>query len=372
MNKILGICNLHDSPSLGQLTKTRPLGSLSFLSRYGLMDFTLSNFSNSDINRIVILTEFNSTAVHNHTRQGDVWINNTKTGFLRIVVNEKMLDTPKFNTDIANLEANYSVIQESNPDLIVVAPTFFLMTFDFRKMIEAHENSGAEVTCLYTKIANAKKNYLNCDIFDINNKEDITNTRVNVGEKAKENISLETFVFTREAFEKLLVLSHKVSSVYGIRKMVNFMVNHQLINAKGYNYEGFVVPILSSQDYVEQSFNLLAYENRQKLFLENWPIYTTTHNTPPSLYGDKAKVKNSFVANGSIIRGSVENCIIFRDVVVEEGAVLKNCILFTKTHIGKDTQMSYVVTDKNVDISEVKSLAGTKDKALFIKQGEKI
>ena len=81
MNKILGICNLHDSPSLGQLTKTRPLGALSFLSRYGLMDFTLSNFSNSDINRIVILTEFNSTAVHNHTRQGDVWINNTKTRF---------------------------------------------------------------------------------------------------------------------------------------------------------------------------------------------------------------------------------------------------------------------------------------------------
>ena len=43
MNKILGICNLHDSPSLGQLTKNRPLGALSFLSRYGLMDFTLSN-----------------------------------------------------------------------------------------------------------------------------------------------------------------------------------------------------------------------------------------------------------------------------------------------------------------------------------------
>ena len=372
MNKILGICNLHDSPSLGQLTKTRPLGALSFLSRYGLMDFTLSNFSNSDINRIVILTEFNSTAVHNHTRQGDVWINNTKTGFLRIIVNEKMLDTPKFNTDIANIEANYAVIQESNPDIIIVAPTFFLMSFDFRKMIEEHENSGVDVTCLYTKIANAKKNYINCDIFDINSKNDVTNCRVNNGEMNKANISLETFIFTREAFDRMLLLSHRVSSVYGIRKMVGFMINHELVSAKGYHYEGFVVPILSSQDYVEQSFNLLAYENRQKLFLEDWPIYTTTHNTPPSLYGKDASVKNSFVANGSIIRGKVENSIIFRDVVIEEGAVVKNCILFTKTHIGKDTNMSYVVTDKNVDISEVKSLHGTKDKALFVKQGEKI
>ena len=372
MNRVLGICNLHDSPSLGQLTKSRPLGALSFLSRYGLMDFTLSNFSNSDINRIVILAEFNSTAVHNHTRQGDVWINNTKTGFLRIVVNEKMLDTPKFNTDIANIEANYSVIQESNPDYIIVAPTFFLMSFDFRKMIEEHQNSGAEVTCLYTKINNAKKHYLNCDVFDVDKNNNITNSRINVGETTKANISLETFIFNRDVFDNLLALSHKVSSVYSIRRMVGFMANHKLINVKGYLYEGFVVPILSSQDYVEKSFELLSYEERQKLFLEDWPIYTTTHNTPPTLYGEHASVKNSFVANGSIIKGKVENSIIFRDVVIEEGAVVKNCILFTKTHVGKGVDMEYVVTDKNVDISEVKSLHGTKAKALFIKHGEKI
>ena len=138
MNKVLGICNLHDSPSLGKLTKTRPLGALSFLSRYGLMDFTLSNFSNSEIDRVVILTESNASAVSSHTLEGNVWINNTKTGFLRSVMNEKMIDSPKFNTDVLNIEAHYSIIDEVNPEYIVVAPTFFLMSLDFRKVIEAH------------------------------------------------------------------------------------------------------------------------------------------------------------------------------------------------------------------------------------------
>ena len=167
MNKILGICNLHDTPSLGPITKNRPIGAVSFLSRYGLMDFTLSNFSNSGIDKIAILTESNSTSVLSHTLDGNIWINNTKTGFLRILVNEQMIESPKFNTDIANMEKHYGILEEVDPDYVIVAPRFFLMSFDFRKMLEFHEETGAEITCLYTPITRGKKEYLNCDILDI-------------------------------------------------------------------------------------------------------------------------------------------------------------------------------------------------------------
>ena len=370
MAKILGICNLHDTPSLGQLTKNRPLGALSFLSRFGLMDFTLSNFSNSGIDRIVILTESNTSAVLSHTQQGNIWINNTRTGFIRVCVNEKMIESPKFNTDIANMESHYSIIEDENPDYVIVAPTFFLMSFDFREMIEFHEEHGAEVTMLYTKIRNGKKQYLNCDTLEIAKNNVVTHTRANVGEDDKQNISLETYIFNRDAFDKILAMSHKVSSLYGFRRTLGYAINHHRMVVYAYEYKGYVVPILSSADYVNKSFELLAYENRQKLFLENWPIYTTTHNTPPALYGEHAKVKNSFVANGAIIKGEVENSIISRDVIVEEGAVVKNCILFTQSHIGKDAHLEYVLTDKNVKVLEVKKLSGNKDKVLVIKQGE--
>ena len=372
MNKVLGICNLHDSPSLGQLTKNRPLGSLSFLSRYALMDFTLSNFSNSGIDRILILTENNLSAVLNHTQQGNVWINNTKTGFLRIAMNEKLIEASKFNTDIANIEAHYSIIEDSNPDIIVVAPTFFLYSFDFRKMIEFHEESGAEITCLYVKTTKGDKEYINCDSLDIEKNQIINHSKTNVGEEKNQNISLETFVFTREAFDKVLTLSHKVSSMYGLRKCISYAINRHRFIAKAFRFEGYVVPILTYNDYVNKSFDLLAYANRQKLFFPDWPIYTTTHNTPPALYGKNASVKNSFVANGSIIKGTVENSIISRDVIIEEGAVVKDCIIFTKTQIGKDAKLQYVLADKNVKVVEVKELQGKKNDAMFIRQGEKI
>ena len=372
MNRVLGICNLHDSPSLGQLTKNRPLGALTFLSRYALMDFTLSNFSNSGIDRVMILTENNMAAVSSHTQQGHVWINNTKTGYMRVVMNEKLIDSSKFNTDIANIESHYVIVRDANPEYIIVAPTFFLMSFDFRKIVEFHEENGAQITCLYVKTKNGKKEFLNCDSLEIAKNHVITNSKANVGDENNQNISLEAFVFTRKAFDEILELSHQVSSLYNLRKMISFVINHHRMVVHAYEFKGYVVPILSANDYVNKSFELLAYENRQKLFLEDWPIYTTTHNTPPALYGPNAKVKNCIVGNGAIVKGKVENSVISRDVVIEEGAVIKNCILFSKTHVGENVQMEYVLADKGVQIEETKKLEGEKDKVFIIKQGERI
>lgn len=372
MNKVLGICNLHDSPSLGKLTKTRPLGALTFLSRFGLMDFTLSNFSNSEIDRVIILTESNASAVTNHTVQGNVWINNTRTGFLKILMNEKLIESPKFNTDIKNIEAHYSVIEDIDPEYIVVAPTFFLMSIDFRKVIEAHEESGAEATLVYLKTTKEKSGYMNCDSLTIEKNRVISHVDTVVKETKGQNISLETFVFTRESFGKTIAVASKVSALYGIRKALNYAINHHRLIVNAYRYDGYVVPILSSQDYINRSFDLLAYENRAKLFDENWPIYTTTHNTPPAFYGEKASVMNSIIGNGAIIKGTVENSVISRDVVIEEGAVVRNCILFTQTHVGKDTKLEYVLTDKSVNIKEVKELKGKKDEVLYVKQGENV
>ena len=83
-------------------------------------------------------------------------------------------------------------------------------------------------------------------------------------------------------------------------------------------------------------------------------------------------VMNSIVGNGAVIKGTVENSIISRDVVVEEGAVVRNCILFTQTYVGKNKTLEYVLTDKNVKVLEVKELKGKKDDVLYVKQGETV
>ena len=128
--------------------------------------------------------------------------------------------------------------------------------------------------------------------------------------------------------------------------------------------------LLTVENYVKYSFEMLNYSKRSLLFNPDWPIYTTSHNTPPALYGENAVVSNCFIANGSIIKGTVKNSVISRDVVIEEGAVVENCILFTKTKVGKDAVVRNVVTDKQAKIITSKNVCGDPDNMMFVDFGE--
>ena len=370
MAKVLGFCNLHDAPRLGKLTEKRPIGTVSFLGRYGLMDFALSNFSNSGIDRIDILVDRCLHSVVSHVRDGSIWINNTKTGGQRLFYNENS-PSHKFNTDINNLLANRLHFEDQNADYVIFAPAFFLMSIDFRPYLEKHIESGREISLIYKKTKNGKEDFLNCDTVKVE-KGLVKDFAINTGSAKETNISLEIFIFNYQTLVALVNKTREISTMFNIRDLVNYCATNKLYEVNAFSFDGYVASILTFDDFVNVSMDLLSYENRKQLFKEDWPIYTTTHNTPPTQYGPKAVVTNSFVANGSRIKGTVINSVISRDVIVEEGAVVKNCILFSGTKVGKNSKLEYVVADKNVKIREVKEVVGEEDHYTYISFGANI
>lgn len=372
MNRVLGICNLHDGPHLGKLTANRPLGTVTVLGRYGIMDFALSNFSNSEIDKVCILVDEHIEAVRDHTGNGQVWVTNTKTGFQKIIFNEKAVSQPKFNTDIMNVLENYDVMKDISVDYIVVAPPFFLMNVDFREMVQKHIESGKEISILYKKVAGDEvKEFTNCDTINVKNGL-AEKFGMNNGEGKKENISLETFIFNKEKFFEIVAMTKSVSAIYSLRKMVAYLASNSLVEVNAIEFKDYVVPFLSFDGFVKNSMKLLNQEECAKLLKKDWQVYTTVHSTPPVLYGPNAEVKNSYISNGSIIDGVVENSILSRDVTVKKGAVVKNCILFTRTVIGEGNVVENIVSDKRAKIVQEKEVKGTKDSYLYINYGAKI
>ena len=371
MKKIIGICNLHDDPHLGLLTQNRPCGAVTFLGRYGLIDFTLSNFSNSGIDKVYVLVKSGILQMRNHIGNGSIWTNNTRTGFINLLINENGLFSPKFNTDIANIRLNLP-LDEIDFEYAVIAPSFMLASIDYRPIIDKHAESGADITIVYSHLELTDEEFINCDRLRINKENRVTKIDTNFGKTNEANISLESFIITKKALKRILQESPKVSELYNLRNMISYYINENLIDVRAYEFKGFVVPMLDFEHYVKHSLNLLNYHIRNQLFLENWPIYTTTHNTPPAQYGPNAEVRNSFVANGSRIKGKVINSVISRDVVVEEGAVVENCILFSGTKVGKNSKLKYLVADKNVRIKEVKEVVGEEDHYTYISFGANI
>lgn len=369
MNRVLGICNLHDCPRLGRLTSKRSLGSVTFLGRYGLMDFALSNFSNSGIDKVCILADKYFHTIRNHVKSGNAWINNTKTGFERILYNEKQFSSAKFNTDINNVLYNKGIVDEIDFDYVIIAAPFFLASMDFRPLLKQHIDSGKEISAIYTHINNGDEDYYQCDSLEIK-KGVVKNVTINQCNKKEHDISLETFIVNRAAFEKLTALSREVSSLFTFRKMIEYVNSKGMFDVGAIEFKGYVLPILSFETYVRNSLGLLNYSNRSQLFLPDWPIHTVSHNTPPALYGPNADVSHSFIANGCNIQGTVKNSILSRDVTVEEGAVVENCILFTKTKVGKGITVKNVVTDKQAKIINSNEVTGDDGEIMFVDFGE--
>lgn len=370
MKKALGIVNLHSNPSLDKLTENRPLGVVTFLGRYGLIDLSLSNFTNSDINKIEVLVEYGLDSVRSHIQNGTAWISNTKTGYLRSVINEHQFGDKKHNTDVANIIQNipYDVFDE---DYIVVASPQYLMNLDYRDVLRKHGESNADITIVYAHTSKVK-DFVGADFLKVEKDGRITKFLDKITAKTAD-VSVESYVFSKDAFFKMLEFSKEISNTKTtIRNIVELFTNNKVVKVCGYKLQNEVFPILSLNQYVEQSFKMLDQKYWDLLFPREWPIYTTTHNTPPTLYGEKADISNSIIANGAIVNGKVKNSILSRDVLVDEGASIVDCILFSRTEIGENVHLSRVLTDKNVKIKTVKKLSGDNKNYLLIAKGAKI
>jgi glucose-1-phosphate adenylyltransferase len=370
MPKVMGYCNLHGARSLGPLTESRPLASTSFLGRYALMDFTLSNFSNSGIDRVGILIESQPRSIMKHLGSTNVFNTNTKLGFEQVMYNEKQANNPLYNHDLNNIKANDWILLESKPDVIVIAPSDILYTLNFQPIIKEHLEKKEKLTILYTRIKNGKTHFLDGDQVTLNQGR-VNNLTRNQGLKDDIDVSMDTFIFSKDFFQNILELGPSLSATYGIKEVIRFLLNQNGDTFNGYRYTGYVRSFYGLSLYYDFSMELLLEENRNKLFSADWPIYTISHNTPPSQFGPQAKVKNSMIANGARIDGTVVNSIISRNVHIAEGAYVENAIIFTDTQIGKDVTITRAVIDKYVRIEKTKTLAG-KETPLYIKQGEKL
>ena len=365
--RILGFCNLHTSPLIPNLNDKRALGTVTFLGRFAIMDFTLSNFTNSLIDTVCILAHRFPHSVLGHIQSGGVWTMNTKIGFENIFFNESSLSRPSWNTDINNILANWNQIKDiqNRFDYIVIAPTHYLSSMDFRPIIDQHINNNSKITAVYVPIHDGKTNFTKSTLITLNKDLSVKSFKRNSKLKDDILVSLDTFVISCDVFIDLITKSQKINKTFSIADMIIYMMKNEGLKIDTYRFEHYVIPIMSLKDYVNNSFNLLKFENRRKLFRHEWPIYTRTHDTPPAKYLDNANVKDSIVSNGCIINGRVEHSILSRNVVVSKGAVVLNSIIFTDSIIDQNCKVNHIITEKNVSITE--NVEGNEDAPVFIK-----
>ena len=152
------------------------------------------------------------------------------------------------------------------------------------------------------------------------------------------------------------------------RDIIRQNLDKKLIRA--YRYDGWYAYIGTLESYFRTSMELLTPDARRGLFgAADRKIYTKIRNSAPTKYCEGAEVKNSLLADGCVIEGTVENSILFRDVRVGRGTVVKNCVILQNTDIGDNVQLNCVITDKDVRIKDGRMLSGHETMPFFIGKG---
>ena len=370
--KVLGIINFEgEVTNIDGLGNHRPVPAISFLGRYRVIDFVLSNMTNSGIDNIQVYCKEKPRNLIEHLGNGTQYNINSKRGKLRILYGEREFASAVYNTDVANFNLSMQYIEAASADYVVIAPSYFVYSLDYSQVIAAHKASGADVTICYTDVENAKNKYINCDILTIDKEEHILKIDRNRGKKTKASVSMECYVMTKDLFISLCKEAASISSLYWFRSILRD--KPEVLDIRGYEVKGYVACISSLNEYYEVSMALRDRSAASGLFKPGWPVYTHTNDSSPSKYTETSHVTGSVVANGCVIEGTVENSIISRGVVIKKGAVVKDSIILNDSFIGEDAKLEHVIVDKYAIVQHRKELVGSPDETpIYVNRRDRI
>ena len=362
MEKLAGLISTnYNSTKFGKLTAHRPIAAIPFGSRYRMIDFPLSNMVNSGITQVGLITPHIYRSIMDHLGSGKDFGLSRKNGGLFILPGSTYgYDLGKGKFSIRDCCGNMQFFTKTKFDRLVLSTCSKIYNIDFRDVEKVHIEKDANITFIYQKDAIGDEG--DC-VLDFDERGKVKGVRRLKRKEKKVNLYLDGTIIEKNAMVKILDW-YKDYSYMDVMDAIAENINRFSIAT--YEFKGFARAISSVQDYMEVSKELLDENVMRELFMGDRLIHTKIHDAPPVKYFDTAKVKNALVGTGSIIKGQIENSIIFRDVVIEDGAKIKNAVIMQKCHIGKKAVIENAIIEKAVVIDEGEVHKGTDKKPAII------
>lgn len=369
--KILGVifANMHEDV-VPELTRQRTMGSVMFGGRYRLIDFTLSNMANSGVDEVGVITKSNYQSLLDHLGSGREWDMARKNGGLHLLPPFSHVTSGMYR---GRLEALYGIsdfIKSSDADYVIMSDCDVVTTLDYNAVYEQHVKSGADITAVYSTVNLDLESAGHSNVIGIDETGRVNNVMINPQISGECNVCLNTYIISK-ALLMHIIMDGAANGIYSFAKSI-LQARCNEFKIMAYKHDGYFSKISSIKSYYDANMALLNTDNRKKLFLKNAPIYTKIRDNPPAKFAIGASVKNSLIADGCIIEGTVENSILFRGAKVAKGAVVKDSIIMQDTVIGKNCQISCVITDKVVTITDKKILTGSANYPIYIGKGAEI
>ncbi len=334
---------------LSVLSEKRAKPSVPFAGKFRIIDFTLSNCVNSGIFDVAVLTQYRPHSLNSHIGNGKPWdLDRSQGGAQLLQPYQGRRDESWYKGTADAVYQNLNYVRERRADLVVILSGDHIYKMDYSAMIDYHQRQRADLTVGVMHVPLEQT-----DRFGIMTTDEQMNI-VEFTEKPKNRdkgtlANMGIYVFSAETLIRRLSEGGESSPRIDFGKhVIPAMIRDDRVMA--YPFEGYWVDVGTIQSYWETSMELLDPANTLHLYDQDWTIHTRSEERPPVKIGPQARVSQSMICNGCIVRGQVEHSVLSPGVYVSPGAVVRDSVVMNDTWIGPGAVLDRVIVDKGVVI----------------------
>ncbi|MCI9379749.1 MAG: glucose-1-phosphate adenylyltransferase subunit GlgD [Dorea sp.] len=358
-----------NSHKMRELTQRRAIAAMPVAGSYRAIDFALSNMSNSHIQKVAVLTQYNARSLNEHLNSSKWWDFGRKQGGLYVFTPTITADNGYWYRGTADaIYQNLDFLRRCHEPYVIITSGDAVYKMDYNKILEYHIQKKADVTVV-------------CKRLDDNEDASRFGTL-----KLDETMRIEDF-----EEKPMLATSNMISTgIYVIRRRLlidliehcaeeerHDFVTDILIRYKnlkrmyGYEIKDYWSNISTVAAYYRTNMDFLDPKVRNYFFKEHPEIYSKVSDLPPAKYNPGAVVKNSLVASGSIVNGTVENSILFKKTFVGNNCVIKNSIILNDVYLGDNTYIENCIVESRDTIRAKTRHVGENGVKVIVEKNER-
>ena len=337
---------------LGVLTKDLAKPAVPFGGKYKIIDFPLSNCSNSGIYTVGVLTQYKPLELNSHIGIGVTWDLDRRNGGVRILPPYQKEKGGDWYKGTANaIYQNVAFIEMHDPEYVLILSGDHIYKMDYDKMLDFHKEKQADATIAVIDVP--LKEASRFGIMNTNDDLSIYEFEEKPENPKSTNASMGIYIFNWKVLKRALEedeLDELSSNDFGKNIIPKMLEEGRKLVA--YPFKGYWKDVGTIESLWEANMDLLKDENELSLHDDEWKIYSANPVRPAQYIGPEAKIKNSLIVEGCIVNGIVENSVLFQGVHVGENTVIRNSVIMPNTIIEENS-----VIDKAIIGSEVHILS---------------
>ena len=333
--------------------------AVPFGGKYRIIDFPLSNCTNSGIDTVGVLTQYRPLELNSYIGSGQPWDLDGSTGGVHILPPYMGSKGGTWYKGTANaIYQNMGFIDLYDPDYVVVLSGDHIYKMNYAKMVARHKAAGAACTISVMEVPWDEASRFGIMSVDEN---DIITEFAEKPKEPKSNLaSMGIYVFSWKVLRKYLTEDEadpNSENDFGKNVIPAMLANHEVMAA--YRFSGYWKDVGTLESLWDANMDMLSPDSGLDLLDESWPIYARSVNVPAAYLGPTAQICHSAFNRGSIIDGVVENSVLSPTVVVEEGARVSYSVLLPGVKVAKDAVVEYAIVGENCTIAADCHVGGT-------------